>query len=47
MARAAGERFECEECGGVLVWEKACPCGTDMPHVEICCGRQMRKVEAA
>lgn len=44
MSREAGDRFVCEKCGAALVYEKACPCPPDMPHVEICCGQQMKKV---
>jgi hypothetical protein len=43
MSRKAGDRYECEACGAVLVYEKPCPCAADMPHVEICCGKQMKK----
>jgi hypothetical protein len=45
MPREVGERYECESCGAVLVYEKACPCGAKMVHSEICCGQQMKKVE--
>lgn len=44
MPRAAGDRYTCEKCGAVLVYEVACPCPADKPHVEICCGQQMAKV---
>jgi hypothetical protein len=44
MPRKAGDRFRCEKCGAQLVYEKPCPCPPDMPHVEICCGRQMTAV---
>jgi len=43
MPRAAGDRHVCEECGAALVYEKGCPCPPDMPHSEICCGKQMTK----
>ncbi len=47
MSREAGERYECQRCGAVLVYEKACPCGDAMKHEEVCCGQQMAKVEAS
>jgi hypothetical protein len=43
MPRAAGDRYACEKCGAVLVYEKGCPCPASMPHSEICCGEQMKK----
>ena len=46
MSRNAGDRYTCEKCGAVLVYEKPCPCPPQMEHREICCGQQMGKVEA-
>ena len=46
MPRKVGERYACEKCGAQLVYEKACPCPEGMPHSEICCGEQMKKVSA-
>jgi hypothetical protein len=46
MARKIGDRYRCEKCGAVLVYEKACPCPESMPHSEICCGQQMKAVSA-
>jgi hypothetical protein len=43
MPRAAGDRYVCEKCGAVLVYEKGCPCPPGIPHSEICCGEQMKK----
>jgi hypothetical protein len=43
MARNAGDRYTCDQCGAVLVYEKACPCAKEADHSEICCGKQMRK----
>lgn len=43
MSRKAGDRYTCEKCGAVLVYEKPCPCGEGMEHREICCGQQMKK----
>jgi hypothetical protein len=43
MPRAVGDRYVCEKCGAVLVYEKGCPCPPDVPHSEICCGEQMKK----
>ena len=45
MPRRAGERYRCEKCGATLVYEKPCPCPPDMPHSEICCGKQMQQVQ--
>jgi hypothetical protein len=45
MPRQVGERYVCDKCKAELVYEKACPCAPGMPHVEICCGQQMRAVE--
>jgi hypothetical protein len=45
MPRRVGDRYTCEKCGAMLVYEKECPCPPDMPHSEICCGTQMRLVE--
>jgi hypothetical protein len=44
MSRSTGERFECEECGATLVYEKPCPCPPGKNHSEICCGEQMKQV---
>jgi len=46
MQREKGDRYVCEQCGSQLVYEKGCPCAEkDMPHSEICCGKQMKLVE--
>lgn len=45
MPRQAGDRYVCEKCGAQLVYEKPCPCPEDMPHSEICCGEQMKRVQ--
>jgi hypothetical protein len=45
MSREVGERYRCDSCKAELVYEVACPC-EGMPHSEICCGKQMTKVEA-
>ncbi len=45
MPRKVGERYVCEQCGAQLVYEKACPCPEDMPHSEICCGKQMKRLD--
>jgi hypothetical protein len=44
MPRNVGDRYVCEKCGAVLVYEKACPCPErdDHAHAEICCGQQMK-----
>ncbi|MDH4063360.1 MAG: hypothetical protein OEW19_03095 [Acidobacteriota bacterium] len=44
MPRDAGDRYACEKCGAVLVYEKACPCPPGSNHSEICCGTQMTAV---
>jgi hypothetical protein len=45
MPREAGDRYLCEACGAQLVYEKPCPCPEKMPHSEICCGKQMKRVK--
>lgn len=45
MSRQVGDRYACEKCGATLVYEKACPCPATMPHVEICCGEQMKPAQ--
>lgn len=45
MPRQVGERYACEKCGAQLVYEKACTCPGSMPHSEICCGEQMKRVQ--
>ncbi len=47
MARNAGDRYVCEKCGAVLVYEKACPCpeSGSHSHSEICCGQQMKAMD--
>jgi hypothetical protein len=50
MARKAGDRYACSECGSTLVYErdcsceKDCPCGSESGHAEVCCGKLMDKV---
>ncbi|MDV3353747.1 hypothetical protein SPB21_13865 [Leptothoe sp. ISB3NOV94-8A] len=47
MSRQVGDRYACDKCGAQLVYEKPCPCPSDsMPHSEICCGEQMKMVQA-
>ena len=46
MAREAGDRYECDECGSVLQYEKACPCSSQSEHSEVCCDKPMTKVPA-
>ncbi len=44
--RNAGDRYECQDCGARLVYEKECPCPPEgMEHREICCGKQMTPVK--
>jgi len=45
MPRKVGDRYACEKCGAVLVYEKECPCPEGMKHSEICCGEQMKLVK--
>jgi hypothetical protein len=46
MARKAGDRYVCEKCGAVLVYEKACPCPEKpQSHSEVCCGQQMKAAD--
>jgi hypothetical protein len=47
MGRSVGDRYECEQCGAALVYEKACPCQSDDEHAEICCSKQMKQVVQA
>lgn len=44
MSRSAGTRYECEECGAVLVYEKPCPCKSETEHSEICCDKPMKQL---
>jgi len=44
LPREAGDRHVCEACGAQLVYEKPCPCPESMPHSEICCGKQMKRM---
>ena len=47
MSRSTDDRYRCDECGAVLVYEKACPCCTGKgDHAEMCCGQPMSKVPA-
>jgi hypothetical protein len=43
--REVGEKYACDKCGAELVYTKRCPCGDDMPHSEICCGVQMKRID--
>ena len=46
MSRQAGDRYQCEKCNAELVYEKSCPCPNDKQvHSEICCEKQMKKIE--
>lgn len=47
MARSAGARYECEECGAVLVYEKPCPCTAANEHAEVCCDKPMKQLVEA
>lgn len=47
MSRGAGERYECEECGAVLIYEKPCPCTAADEHSEMCCNKQMKQLAPA
>jgi len=44
MPRTIGERYRCEKCNAELGYEKPCPFPANVPHSEICCGQQMKKV---
>jgi hypothetical protein len=44
MSRETGDHYRCEKCGAQLVYEKPCHCPAEMPHTEVCCGQQMKKV---
>ncbi len=45
MSRQTGDRFRCDSCKAELIYVKGCPCPGTMPHQEICCGKQMSKIE--
>jgi hypothetical protein len=45
MARNVGDRYRCNKCGAVLVYQKACPCPLSMPHSEICCRQQTTPIK--
>lgn len=45
MSRKSGDRYVCEKCKAELVYEKGCPCPDTEAHSEICCDKQMKKVE--
>lgn len=47
MSRSAGARYECEECGAVLVYEKPCPCTSENEHSEVCCDKPMKQLVQA
>jgi len=44
MPRNVGERYECEQCGAVLVYENPCPCASESEHSKVCCDKPMKKV---
>lgn len=46
VGRHVGDRYECQECGARLVYEKECPCPPEMEHNEICCEKPMVPVPA-
>jgi len=46
MTRKAGDRYQCDECGSTLVYEKDCPCCSEKDHTEVCCDKAMTKVSA-
>jgi len=45
MSRQTGDRFRCDSCKAEIIYVKGCPCPGTMPHQEICCGKQMSKIE--
>ena len=44
MPRSVCERYECEQCGAVLVYESPCPCTSESEHSEVCCDKPMKRV---
>ncbi len=44
MAKKKGEKYECEECGMIILVED--PCGCEECDL-ICCGEPMKPVKAA
>jgi hypothetical protein len=49
MPHPVGERLRCDECGAEIMFVKACPCPDSEPkaHSDICCGKEMRKLQEA
>lgn len=48
MPHPVGERLQCDECGAEILFVKACPCPDREPkaHSDICCGKEMRIIDA-
>ena len=45
MPRSLGDRYVCEKCKAMLVYEKPCACVQGHGgHSEMCCGQQMKAV---
>ena len=46
MARPAGEKLRCDDCGAEILYVKACPCPDREPrrHSDTCCGKEMRSL---
>lgn len=49
MAHNVGERLRCDECGAEIVFTQPCPCPEREPktHADICCGKEMRRLDEA
>ena len=47
MPHPAGERLRCDECGAEITFTKPCPCPEREPkkHADVCCGKEMRRVD--
>jgi hypothetical protein len=48
MPHPVGERLRCDDCGAEIMFVKACPCPDreSRSHSDICCGKEMHRVEA-
>lgn len=48
MAHPKGERRRCDSCGAEIMFVQPCPCPDREPkvHMDLCCGNEMRLVEA-
>lgn len=47
MPHPVGERLRCDECGAEIMFVQACSCPVREPkqHADICCGKEMHRVD--